>query len=74
MKTQGRRYWYDSHGARYVAEDVVLRGGRLQPQHAIWVGDRVEWRSHRQGALVDPFDGPADEWLKLIDGAHQMGC
>lgn len=71
MKTQGRRYWFGPNGERYVAEDVLVRR-RLQPQHAVWRNDKVEWISHRQGAVIEPFDGPADVWLQLTDGAWPL--
>ncbi len=70
-RTQGRRYWFSKSGARYVAEDVVLRGGRLQPQHATWdhVKGVVNWIAHKEGGVCEPFDGPADVWLELVEGA-----
>ena len=70
FKTQGRRWWLDRSGARYIAEDVVVRRG-LQPQHAIWINDAVEWISHKQGAVIEPFSGPADVFLELTADARQ---
>jgi hypothetical protein len=72
FRTTNRRWWQNRHGARFVCEDVFIKGTRTQPQHARWVNDTVEWFAHNPGGLIEAFDGPADIFLQLIEGVREV--
>lgn len=73
----GRRYRQADVPLRYIARDLILEDGKLQPQHAVWdlsYDQPLRWVNHPEGGIMSPFSGPNEVWEELIKDARGYGA
>lgn len=69
------RFGVQINGKRYAARDTGRHSytGAMWCEHAVWdEPEGVVWLPHLEGEMMKPFEGPDDEWEKLIDGGKHL--
>ena len=61
------RWREEGNGVRYIARTRSLRP--IRSEHAVWRDGRVQWNTHPEGGLMQPFLGPDEAWENLISDA-----